>query len=86
MGPRENALEGQQRAFRDDDGDGLPDEIEGVALGMEYATLPAKYLGAVSIADALVPAGEFLYLEQILYTAECQPTLPRSSLPIGNFA
>jgi hypothetical protein len=63
-GPVEDAVEEQQFTFRDDNSDGLPDEIEGVALGLEYADASGEISARRVIAGRVSPgAGEFFYLE-----------------------
>lgn len=63
-GPIEDAFEEQQCTFRDDNSDGLPDEIEGVALGLEYANASGEVSARRVIARRVSPgAGELFYLE-----------------------
>jgi DNA polymerase-3 subunit epsilon len=63
-GPAEDAVEEQQCIFRDDNSDGLPDEIEGVALGLEYADASGEVSARRVIAGRVSPGGgEFFYLE-----------------------
>ncbi|MDT3683736.1 MAG: exonuclease domain-containing protein [Pseudorhodoplanes sp.] len=63
-GPAEDAVEEQQCIFRDDNSDGLPDEIEGVALGLEYANASGEVSARRVIAGRVSPGGgEFFYLE-----------------------
>ncbi len=65
-GPLADTSEEQQDPLSppDRDGDGIPDAIEGIALGMEYADAAGEISARRLIAERVTPAsGGFLYLE-----------------------
>lgn len=66
QGPIEDALEEQQYSMqpRDNDGDGQPDAIEGIALGLEYADASGELSARRIIAAQVTPgADSVVYLD-----------------------